>query len=49
MKAGQMYKELGDLNNALKHTEIALELDSHFVVAVLNLADINSQVSCRNM
>ena len=44
MKAGQMYKEQGDLNSALKQTEIAIKLDTHFVVAVLNLADIYSQV-----
>ena len=45
MKAGQMYKELGDLNKALAHTDIALNLDKYFIVAMINQADTYSKVS----
>ena len=44
MKAGQMYKEHGDLNKALEHTEKALMLDKYFIVAMLNQADSFTKV-----
>ena len=45
MKAGQMYKEQGDSNKALAHTERALKLDKYFIVAMLNQADSFSKVN----
>ena len=44
MKIGKLYREKGDLDRALRHTETALKLDHHFMVALLNKADIHSKV-----
>jgi hypothetical protein len=44
MKAGEMYKEIRDLQNARKYTQKALKLDEYFLIAVLNLARIEQEV-----
>lgn len=48
MKIGKLYIEQGDLNKALRHTETALKLDQHFMVALLNKADIHCKVRFKN-
>ncbi|KAL4226395.1 hypothetical protein ACF0H5_014378 [Mactra antiquata] len=44
MKVGTMYKDIGNLHEAKRFTDRALELDQNFVVALLNLAGIESQL-----
>ena len=44
MQVGQMYKDFGELDKALKYTARAVEIDPYFIVAILNLAGVYAQV-----
>ncbi|KAK3585952.1 hypothetical protein CHS0354_038494 [Potamilus streckersoni] len=48
MKAGQMYREMGNYVKARTHTEKAVQLDKHFVVALLNLAGLHFELGDAN-
>ncbi|XP_045165976.2 uncharacterized protein LOC123529639 isoform X2 [Mercenaria mercenaria] len=44
MKVGGIYSEVGDFVKARHHTQRAIKLDKHFVVAVLNLAGVETKL-----
>lgn len=41
--------EVGDLAAAKLHTQQAIDIDKHFVIAVLNLAGIESKVNISDL